>query len=424
MNIQGWFLLGLIGLILHSKGLSRVFSNTTVWKHHSLVLSLLYGTALTSIHDHWKNYSFDYTIWHHTKFYPIGELQCNLNSWTHQIFYVRLWGLKELVEPWELEWDHLNGFSQICCCCSVAQLCLTLCDPIDCSMPGFHVLHHLLEFALTHVHWVGDAIQPSHPLSSPSPPALNFPSIRVFSNESAVCIRWSKNWSLSFSISPSNEYSGLISFRIDWLNLLAVQRTLKSPWASSLQHHSLKASGLWCSAFFMIQLSHPYMTTGKTIALTRWTFVSKVMSLLFNMLSRFVIGFLPSSKYLLISWLKSPSAVILEPKENKVCHCFHFFHIDLPWRDGTRCHDLSFLIKFEKLLILQVFLSVLPPPVEKTSLLLQEDVINNLTQGSFLPKGAYSSQDLLSPSLMASRLRSTLVSHSSSSGDKILKVWP
>ena len=136
-----------------------------------------------------------------------------------------------------------------------------------------------------------------------------FPSIRVFSNESALHMRWPKYWSFSFSISPSNEHPGLISFRMDWLDLLAVRGTLKS----LLQHHSSKASILQCSAFSIVQLSHPYMTTGKTIALTRWTFVDKVMSLLFNMLSRLVITFLPRSKRLLISWLQSPSAVILEP---------------------------------------------------------------------------------------------------------------
>jgi len=137
-----------------------------------------------------------------------------------------------------------------------------------------------------------------------------FPSIRVFSNESALCIRWQKYWSFSFNISPYNEHPGLISFRMDWLDLLAVQETLKS----LLQHHSSKASILQCSAFFIVQLSHTYMTTGKTIALTRWTFV-KIMSLLLNMLSRLVITFLPRSKCLLISWLQSPSAVILEPKK-------------------------------------------------------------------------------------------------------------
>ena len=140
-----------------------------------------------------------------------------------------------------------------------------------------------------------------------------FPTIRVFSNESALRMRWPVYWSFSFNISPSNEHPGLISFRMDWLDLLAVQGTLKS----LLQHHSSKASILQCSTFFIVQLSHPYMTTGKTRALTRWIFVGKVMSLLFNMLSRLVITFLPRSKRLLISWLQSPSAVILEPK-NKV----------------------------------------------------------------------------------------------------------
>ena len=144
------------------------------------------------------------------------------------------------------------------------------------------------------------------------PPSI-FPSIRVFFNESVLRIGWSKDWSFSFSITPSNEYSGLILFRKDWLDLLAVQGTLKC----LLQHHSSKASILQHSAFFIVQLSHPYLTAEKTIALTRWTFVDKVMSLLFNMLSRLVITFLPRSKCLLISWLQSPSAVILEPKKIK-----------------------------------------------------------------------------------------------------------
>ena len=139
------------------------------------------------------------------------------------------------------------------------------------------------------------------------------PSIRVFSNESILLMRWPKYWSFSFNISLSNEHPGLISFRMDWLDLLAAQGTLKS----LLQHHSSKASILLCSAFFTVHLSHPYMTTGKTIALTRWTFVGKETSLLFNMLSRLVITFLPRNKYLLISWLQSPSAVILEPKKIK-----------------------------------------------------------------------------------------------------------
>ena len=155
---------------------------------------------------------------------------------------------------------------------------------------------------------------------------LILPSIPVFSTESVLHIRWTKYWSFSFSISPSNEYSGLISFRMDWLDLLAVQGTLKS----LLQYRSSKVSIIQHSAFFIVQLPHSYMTTGKTIALTRWTFVSKVLSLLFNMLSRFVIASLPRSKCLLISWLQSPSVVILEPPKNKVSHSFHCLLISLP----------------------------------------------------------------------------------------------
>ena len=152
------------------------------------------------------------------------------------------------------------------------------------------------------------------------PPSI-IPSIRVFSNESILHIRWPKYWSFSFGINPSNEYSGLISFRINWFDLLAVQGTLKSP----LQHHSSKASVLQCSAFFMVQLSHPYLTTGKTKALTRWIFVGKVMSLLFNTLSRLVIAFLPRSKHLFISWLAVTICSDFGAQENKVCHCFHCF---------------------------------------------------------------------------------------------------
>ena len=154
------------------------------------------------------------------------------------------------------------------------------------STPGLPVHHQLLEFTQTHTHRVSDAIQPCHLLSSPTLPSI-FPNIRVFSNESVLPIRWPKYWSFSFNISPSYEHPGLITFRMDWLDLLSVQGTLKS----LLQHHSSKASILRCSAFFTVQLSHPYMTTGKTTALTRWTFVDKVMSLLFNMLSRLVITF-------------------------------------------------------------------------------------------------------------------------------------
>ena len=155
---------------------------------------------------------------------------------------------------------------------SVTQSCLTCPTHVHgLYTPGFPVHHQLLELAQTHVHWVGDAIQPSHPLSSLLLPPSIFPSTRVFSNKSVLCIKWPKYWSFSFSISPSNEYSGLMSFRIDWLDLLAVQGTLKS----LLQHHSSKASILWPSAFFTVQLSHPYMTTGKTMTLTRQTLLAK-----------------------------------------------------------------------------------------------------------------------------------------------------
>ena len=197
---------------------------------------------------------------------------------------------------------------------------------MDCSTPGLPV-HHQLRSLLKLMPI--KSVTPSshfifcHPLLLP--PSI-FPSIRVFSNESVLHIRWPKYWSFSFNISLSNEYSGMISFTIDWLDLLAVQGTLKS----LLQHHSSKASNLQHSAFFIVQLSHSYMTTGKTIALTRRTFVGKDFSLLFNMLSELVITFLPRSKCLLISWLQTPSAVILEPKINRVCHCFHCFPIYLP----------------------------------------------------------------------------------------------
>ena len=198
---------------------------------------------------------------------------------------------------------------------SVTHSCPTLCDPMNRSTPGLPVHNHHLEFTQTHVHRVHDTIQPSHPQSFPSPAAPNPSSIRLFSNESTLRMRWPKHWSFSFSIIPSKEIPGLISFRMDWLDLLAVQGTLKS----LLQHHSSKASILQHSASFTVQLSHPCMTTGKTIALTRQTLVGKVMSLLLNMLSRLVITFLSRSKRLLISWLQSPSAVILElPKINSV----------------------------------------------------------------------------------------------------------
>ena len=221
---------------------------------------------------------------------------------------------------------------------SVAQSCPTLYDPMNRSVPGLPVNHQLPKFTQTHVHLVGDAIQPSHPLSSPSPPAPNLSQHQGLFQWVNSLHEVAKYWSFSFSISPPNEYPGLISFRMDWLELLAVQGTLKS----LLQHHSSKASIFWCSAFFTVQLSHPYMTTGKTIALTRQTFVGKVMSLLFNMLSRSVITFLPRSKCL--NFMATITICSdFGAQKNKVWHCFHCLPIYLPWSDGTRCHNLSFL---------------------------------------------------------------------------------
>ena len=197
------------------------------------------------------------------------------------------------------------------CCCSVAQSCPTLWVPMDCSTPGFPVLHYLPEIAQTHLHWISDAIQPTHP------PAPNPSQHQGVFQWVALHIRWPKYWSSSSNISPSNECLGLISFRIDWFDLLTGQVTLKS----LLQHHTLKASIFWCSTFFVVQLSQPYMTIGETIALTRQTFVSKVMFLLFNMLSRYVIAFLPRNN-LLSLWLKPPSTVISVPKKRKSATAF------------------------------------------------------------------------------------------------------
>ena len=220
---------------------------------------------------------------------------------------------------WEAQVSSSVQFS------SVAQSCLTLCDPMDCSMPGLTSLSITNSRNLLKLMPI-ESVMPSNHLILCRPllllPSI-FPRIRVFSNESALCIRWPNNWHFSFNISPSNKHSGLISFRMDWLGLFAVQGTLKS----LLQPRSSKASILWCSAFFIVQFSHPYMTTGKTIALTRRIFVGKIMSLLLNMPSRLVITFLPRSKRLFISWLQSPSAVTLEPPKIKsvtvspsICH--------------------------------------------------------------------------------------------------------
>ena len=171
-----------------------------------------------------------------------------------------------------------------CCCYSVAQPCLSLCDPMNCSMPGFPVLHYLPKYVQTHVHWVNDTIQSSHLLSPHSPPVLNVSQHQSLSHELSLHIRWPKYWSFSFSSSPWNEYSGLISFRIDWFDLRAVQGTFRS----LFQPHSSKAPILWCSTFFKVLLSQSCVTTGKNIALTIWTFVGRAISLFFNTVSRFV----------------------------------------------------------------------------------------------------------------------------------------
>ena len=190
------------------------------------------------------------------------------------------------------------------CFCSVTQSCLTLWEPMDCSAPGFTVLHNILEFAQTHFHWVGDVIQPTHNLLLPSSPAPQFfPALGSFPVSRSFPVdrfQWvAKILEFHLQLQSFNEYSGLIFFMIDWFDLLAVQRILKS----FLQYHNSKTSILQHSAFIMVQLQHPYMTTGRTIALTMWAFVSKVTYLLFNMLSRFVITFLPRNKWLFISWL-------------------------------------------------------------------------------------------------------------------------
>ena len=235
--------------------------------------------------------------------------------------------------------NHLIESSQFSSVQSLSRAQL-FATPWTCSMPGFPIHHQLLEVAQTKVHRVRDAIQVSHPLSSPSPPAFNLFQHQDLFQWVSYSHQVAKVLEFQLRISPPNEYTGLISFRMHWLDLLAVQGILKS----LLQHHSSKASILQHSAFFIVQLSHPYMTTRKTIALIRWNFVGKIMSLLFNMLFRLVITFLPRSKPLLISWLQSHSAVILEAHPpNKVSHCFHCFPIYLPWSDGTRCHDLRFL---------------------------------------------------------------------------------
>ena len=222
--------------------------------------------------------------------------------------------------------------------CSLAKLCSPLWGLMNYSMPGFPVLHYLPEVAQTHVHWVGDAIQPSYPLFPPSSPALNL-------SQHQGLFQWVSSWhQVARLLEHQYQHQSfqwifrVISFRIDWFERLAVRGT-----ASLLQHHNAKGSILQCSAFFMVQFSYLYMTTGKTIASSIWTFVGKVMSLLFDMLFRFVIAFLQRSKCLLVSWLQSLVHSNFGAQENKICHYFHCFPIYLPQSDGTGCHDLSFL---------------------------------------------------------------------------------
>ena len=210
---------------------------------------------------------------------------------------------------------------------------------MDYSTPSFPVLHHLPEFAQTHVYWVGDAIQPSHSLSSPSPSAFNL-------SHHEGPFKWVSSLHQVATVLELQHQSFQWIFRADLLqNGLVGSACSPRDSQESYSTPQFKASILWHSAFFMVQLSHLYMTAGKTIALTIWFFVSKLMSLLFNILSTFIIAFLPRSKRLLISWLLSPSAVILEPKKIK-CHCFHFLPFYLPWSDGIRCHDANFLNLF------------------------------------------------------------------------------
>ena len=226
-------------------------------------------------------------------------------------------------------------------CCSVSQSCLTICDLMDCSTPGCRLLSFTITQSMLKLMAMESVMPSNHLILCPLLLLLPsiFPSIRVFSNESAVLIRWPKYWSFSFSISPSNEYSGLISFRIDWFELFAVQGTLKS----LLQHHSSKASFFKCWAFFMVELSHLHMTTGKNSF--DYTDLSQKCNVsAFYYSSRFVIAFLPRNKHLLIPWLQSPYAVIFEPPPQiKSVTVSINFPIYLPWIDGTSCHDVSFL---------------------------------------------------------------------------------
>ena len=271
-----------------------------------------------------KTPHFDYRVF---KFYCYHAIlkQLSTDFW---LLLLLLWKLLYVFSSFNVMLLLFSCFSHV-----------QLCNQMDCSTPGFPVPHHLLKFAQVHVHWIGDDIQPSH-LCRPLflLPSI-FPGIRVFSNELNVCIRWPKYW--IFSLSPSKEYSSFQWFLLGLTGLISLQSKVLSRvfTTTRIQKHWLFGAqpSLWSSYH-----SHTWKTTGNTIALTIWTFVSKVMSLLFNMLSRFVIAILPRSKRLLISWLQSPSAVILEPKKMK-SDSLHVFPVYLPWSDGTRYHNLSFL---------------------------------------------------------------------------------
>ena len=261
-------------------------------------------------------------------------LSFSLNSWsqTEHWKFSRVWNIyKEPVHsfPWGSGREDKASPQKDASLVFVQSLsCPALFNPMSCSTPGFPVLHYLLEFAHTHVYWVSDAIQPSYPLLLPSPSALNLPQHQGLFQWVSSSHQVAKYWSFIFSISSSNVYSGLISFRIYSFHLLAAHGTLKN----LPQHHSSKASILWHWSFFMVQLSHPYMTTGKTIAFTIQNFVSEVMSLSLHML----IVFLPRSKCL--NFMVAVAVLSdFGAQENKICHCFYFFPIYLPWNDGTGC---------------------------------------------------------------------------------------
>ena len=288
---------------------------------------------LTSIRSCWLICLINFSFWvHFSRMVKVPGIQSLFSSWKwNALKYCML----QIFCPLPLLWILPIQFSSVQ---SLSRVRLFATPWTAARQASLSITNSQSSLTLMSI----ESVMPSSHLILCRPLLLQPPiplSIRVFSNESTLRMRWPKYWSFSFSISPSKEHPGLISFTMDWLDLLAVQGTLKS----LLQHHSSKSSILQHSAFFTVQLSHAYVTTGKTIALTRRTFVGKVMSLLLNMLSRLVITFLPRSKRLLISWLQSPSAVILEPQKIKSDTVSIFFPIYFPWSDGTGCHDLCFL---------------------------------------------------------------------------------